>query len=101
MTGRSPARARASSCAGPAGRDQSPRLSWKGIDMIVLLGAFTQGLILSLLGLGIFISFRIFAFSDITADGSLTLGASVAAVLLMHEVNPFLATAAGFGAGML
>ena len=47
-----------------------------------------------------FISFRIFAFPDITADGSITLGASVAAILLVHNVSPPLASLAGFLAGM-
>ena len=51
--------------------------------MTLLIGALTIGLILSLLALGVFISFRIFEFPDITADGSITLGAAVAAVLLV------------------
>ncbi|MEP6644471.1 MAG: ABC transporter permease [Acidobacteriaceae bacterium] len=69
--------------------------------MNLLIGTFTIGLILSLLALGVFISFRIFAFPDITADGSITLGAAVAAMLLVHNVNPPLASLAGFFAGML
>src|SRR5262245_51141938 len=69
--------------------------------MLLLLGAFTIGLILSLLAFGVFISFRIFAFPDITADGSITLGGSVAGVLLVAGVHPALATAAAFGAGAL
>ena len=69
--------------------------------MTLLIGALTIGLILSLLALGIFISFRIFEFPDITADGSITLGASVAAVLLVHGVHPLLATAAATLAGSL
>ena len=67
--------------------------------MTLLVGALTVGLILSLLALGIFISFRIFEFADITADGSITLGAAVAAILLVHGVHPVLATAAAFLAG--
>ena len=69
--------------------------------MSLLIGAFTIGLILSLLALGVFISFRIFAFPDITADGSVTLGAAVAATLLVHGVSPPLASFGGFLAGML
>src|SRR5437762_10635472 len=69
--------------------------------MSLLLGALTIGLILSLLALGVFISFRIFAFPDITADGSITLGAAVAATLLVRGVDPLIATAAAFVAGML
>jgi len=67
--------------------------------MTLLIGALTIGLILSLLALGVFISFRVFSFPDITADGSITLGAAVAAVLLVDGTPPPLATAAGFVAG--
>ena len=69
--------------------------------MLILIGAFTVGLILSLLALGVFISFRIFEFSDITADGSITLGGAVAAVLIVQHVNPVVATGAAFVAGAL
>jgi len=69
--------------------------------MSLLIGTFTIGFILSLLALGVFISFRIFAFPDITADGSITLGAAVAATLLVHGVSPPLASLAAFGAGLL
>jgi putative ABC transport system permease protein len=69
--------------------------------MSLVIGTFTVGCILSLLALGVFISFRIFAFPDITADGSITLGASVAATLLVHGVPPPLASLAAFGAGMI
>lgn len=69
--------------------------------MSLLIATFTIGFILSLLALGVFISFRIFAFPDITADGSITLGASVAATLLIHGVTPPLASLAAFLAGML
>ncbi len=50
--------------------------------MSLLLGALTLGFIFSLIALGVFISFRIFAFPDITADGSSTLGAALAAMLV-------------------
>jgi putative ABC transport system permease protein len=69
--------------------------------MSLLVGTFTIGFILSLLALGVFISFRIFAFPDITADGSVTLGASVAATLLIHGVPPPVASLAAFGTGVL
>ncbi|MGB8325061.1 MAG: hypothetical protein WCE52_19045 [Candidatus Acidiferrum sp.] len=69
--------------------------------MSLLIGTFTIGFILSLLALGVFISFRIFAFPDITADGSITLGACVAATLLVHNVSPPLASLAAFCAGLV
>ena len=68
--------------------------------MTLVIGALTIGLILSVLGLGIYISFRIFDFPDITAEGSITLGAAVAATLLVSGVNPLAATAAAFCAGL-
>ena len=69
--------------------------------MTLLIGAWTVGLILSLLALGVFVSFRVFDFPDITTDGSITLGAAVAAVLLVAGLNPLLATAAAFVCGLL
>jgi putative ABC transport system permease protein len=69
--------------------------------MTLLIGALTVGLILSLLALGIFISFRIFEYADITADGSITLGAAAAAVLLVHGVHPLVATGVAALAGAL
>jgi putative ABC transport system permease protein len=70
--------------------------------MTVLVGALTIGLILALLALGVFISFRVFAFPDITADGSITLGACVTATLIVQrQMEPALATLAGFVCGLL
>lgn len=69
--------------------------------MSLLIGAATIGFILSLLALGVFLSYRIFVFSDITAEGSITLGAAVAATMLVNGVNPWAATAAGCAAGMV
>jgi putative tryptophan/tyrosine transport system permease protein len=69
--------------------------------MTLLIGALTIGLILSLLALGVFISFRIFEFPDITADGSITLGAALTAALLVHQVHPVAATAAALVAGAI
>jgi len=45
--------------------------------MTLLIGSTTMGLILALLALGVYLSFRIFNFPDITADGSITFGASL------------------------
>jgi len=72
--------------------------------MALLLGTFTMGFILSLLAIGVLISFRIFNFADITAEGSLTLGASVAAILITGKYfGPLsvlvIAAAAGAAAG--
>ncbi len=73
--------------------------------MSLLIGAITMGLILALLALGIFISFRIFNFADLTAEGTVTLGAAVAATLIVGGYHPVVATVAavlcGFVAGAL
>lgn len=69
--------------------------------MNLLIGATTIGLILALLAFGVYLSFRIFSFPDITADGSITLGAAVTAALLVNHFAPWEATLAGFIAGML
>jgi len=77
--------------------------------MTLVIGAFTIGFILSLLSIGVWISFRVLRFTDITVDGSITLGASTAAILLVQGWSPWTATlvatlaggAAGFITGML
>ena len=69
--------------------------------MTLLIGSWTVGLILAILALGVFVSFRIFAFPDITADGSLTLGAAVAAAIVVLGYSPWAATAAAMLAGAL
>jgi len=69
--------------------------------MTLLIGAFTLGLILALLALGVYVSFRIFNVPDMTAEGSVTLGASVAAALMVQGHNAILATAVACVAGGL
>jgi putative tryptophan/tyrosine transport system permease protein len=69
--------------------------------MSLLIGALTIGFILSLLGLGVYISFRIFDFADITAEGSITLGAAVSSILIVSGWPPIAATTMGFVAGMV
>lgn len=56
--------------------------------MTVLISALSIGVLLSLLALGVYITFRIFAFPDITAEGSITLGACITATLLVGEPTP-------------
>lgn len=70
------------------------------MSLDAFLGAIEIGLIYSLVALGVFISFRLLRFPDLTVDGSFTLGAAVTALLIVeHGVNPFAATAAGAFAG--
>lgn len=69
--------------------------------MTLLIGSITIGLVLALLALGIFISFRIFDFPDITAEGSFTFGAAITASLIVSGINPVLATILAFGGGLV
>ena len=69
--------------------------------MNLLIGAATIGFILALLGLGVFVSYRIYHTLDLTADGSFGVGAAVAAALLVRDMDPFAATALGAAAGVV
>ncbi|SET44783.1 ABC transporter permease [Thorsellia anophelis] len=62
-------------------------------------GAFEIGLIYALVALGVFISFRVLNFPDLTVDGSFPLGGAVAAVLIVMGINPFIATLGAIIAG--
>jgi putative ABC transport system permease protein len=67
----------------------------------LLIGAATIGLILALLGLGVFLSYRVYHTLDLTADGSYGVGAAVVAALLVRQVDPLTATAVATMAGVL
>ena len=69
--------------------------------MNLLIGAATIGLILALLGLGVFLSYRVYHTLDLTADGSYGVGAAVVAALLVRQVDPLTATAVATMAGVL
>ena len=59
--------------------------------MNLLIGSLTIGLIVSVLALGVYISFRIFNVPDLTCEGTVTLGAAVSAVLLLNGSGPSVA----------
>ncbi|MDD5507653.1 MAG: ABC transporter permease [Bacteroidales bacterium] len=69
--------------------------------MSLLIGSLIIGLILSLLAMGVFISFRIFNFPDITVEGSITFGAAITAAVIQLDLHPLLATFLGFTGGFL
>jgi putative ABC transport system permease protein len=69
--------------------------------MLLLISALIYGLVFALLALGVYISFRIFHFADITADGSFALGGAATTAMLIAGWSPLVATAVGFLAGML
>jgi putative ABC transport system permease protein len=66
----------------------------------IFTSGFEQGLLYCFMVLGVFITFRVLDFPDLTVDGSLPLGAAVTAAIMAHGQSPWLATAAGVGAGM-
>jgi putative tryptophan/tyrosine transport system permease protein len=69
--------------------------------LVVLSGATEQGLLYALVGLGVYLSFRVLDFPDLTVDGSFPLGAAVTAVLIVQGVPPVVATLAGALAGSI
>jgi len=75
------------------------------MSQIAFLGAIEVGLLFALVALGVYLSFRVLQFPDLTVDGSFPLGAAVCASLIVVEVNPYLASlaaaVAGAGAGMV
>ncbi len=69
------------------------------MSLFSLLGAVEIGLIFSLVALGVYISFRLLRFPDLTVDGSFPLGGAVCAILISTGTNPWLATLAATAAG--
>lgn len=69
------------------------------------LGAIEQGLVYGIMVIGVYLTFRILDFPDLTVDGSLPLGAAISAVAISSGVNPYLsllfALGGGFVAGMV
>lgn len=59
-------------------------------------GAFNLGFLYAFAAIGIYITFRIHDFPDITVDGTLTTGAAVTSILIVSGINPLLATGASF-----
>ena len=69
--------------------------------MNLLVGALSMGFLLSLLTLGVFITYRVMGRLDLTTDGSFGLGAAIAVLLIKAGVHPLLATVAAAAAGWL
>ena len=69
--------------------------------MDFLLKGISQGLIWALLALGVYISYRILDFADLSCEGTITLGASVASLMLTKDINPLLAILVAFISGCL
>ena len=71
------------------------------MNQIAFFGAIELGLIFALVAFGVYLSFRILDFPDLTVDGSFPLGAAVCAVLIVAGVNPWLATLGATLAGAM
>src|SRR3954452_16231264 len=71
------------------------------MSVVALLGAAELGLVYALVALGVFLSFRVLNFPDLTVDGSFPLGAAVGATLIVDGIDPYLATSAAILAGGL
>lgn len=65
----------------------------------IVLNIITSGLPCALLALGIFLTYRLLDFADLTAEGSFLIGAAVSGVMIFNGVNPWIATIASFVAG--
>lgn len=71
------------------------------MSLLVIQGTMEQGLMYALMVLGVYLSFRILNYADLTVDGSFTLGAATVAALITSGSNPWLATGLAFIAGCL
>ncbi|MCR8993457.1 ABC transporter permease [Brevibacillus laterosporus] len=68
---------------------------------IAIVGAIEQGLLFAVMVLGVFLTFRILNFPDLTVDGSFAMGGAIAATLIVDGMNPFLATALAMAGGAI
>lgn len=66
-----------------------------------MLASIDLGLMYALMALGVYITFRVLDFADLTVDGSFVTGAGIAATGILHGVSPVVATLLGFLAGCL
>src|SRR5690554_1446405 len=71
------------------------------MSLVAFLGAIEIGLVFGLVGLGVFLSFRVLNFPDLTVDGSFPLGAAVSAALIVGGLDPYSATLVAIACGCL
>ena len=62
------------------------------MNVLQLLGTIEIGLLYALVAIGVYITFRVIDFPDLTVDGSFTSGAAVATVMIASGYNPWIAT---------
>jgi len=66
-----------------------------------LTGAVELGLLYALMALGVYITFRILDFPDLTVDGSFTTGGAIAAIMISNGYSPWLSTLAALLGGLI
>ncbi len=69
--------------------------------LLAMQGAASQGVLWGVMTLGVYITFKILDFADLTVDGSFALGGSISSMLIVMGVDPFLSLLAAFAAGGL
>lgn len=69
--------------------------------MNLVLSSLSEGLLWSIMGIGVYLTFRVLDIADMTAEGAFPLGAAVVAAQIQAGVNPWLASLAAFLMGML
>lgn len=69
--------------------------------MTLVISVFEQGMIYAIMALGMYITYKILDFPDMTVDGSFPLGASFSAVLISQGMNPYLTLLLSFAAGLM
>jgi putative ABC transport system permease protein len=69
--------------------------------MSIILSSISQGLLWSIMAIGVYLTFRILDIADLTAEGSFPLGAAVCASLIVAGISPILSTVIAVLSGML
>ena len=69
--------------------------------MAILLGIFEEGLIYAIMALGVYITYKILDFPDLSVDGTFPLGAALTAGLIVKGISPVWALPLSFFAGVL
>lgn len=67
---------------------------------VALIGSVELGLLYAVMALGVYLTFRILDFPDLTVDGSFTTGAGIAAGMIVSGVSPWIATVCAFFGGL-
>ncbi len=69
--------------------------------MEIIFGAFGQGILWGIMALGVYITYKVMQFSDLTVDGSFATGGAVASVLITLGINPVISLLVAIVAGLL